>query len=70
MEVVPVFYGQCSKGVAFLPETRFLAVLLYFLHFFVSVPNFGPPVTRFAGVDIDKQKTSSPPPSLCPFCYR
>lgn len=33
MEVVPVFSGQCSKGVAFSLETRFMAVLFYFLVF-------------------------------------
>lgn len=61
-------YGQCSKGVAFLPETRFLTVLFCFLRFLVPVPHFGPPVTRFAGVDIDAENAFTAPISLS-FCY-
>lgn len=56
MEIVPVFSGQCSKGVAFPPETRFVTVLFYFLIcVFAPVLNFDPPVTRFAVVDIDAE---------------
>lgn len=53
MEVVPVFSGQCSKGVAFSPETRF--VLFTYLCFFPIVLNLDPPVTRFAVLDIDAE---------------
>lgn len=60
-------YGQCSKGVAFLPETRFLTVLFCFLRFLVPVPHFGPPVTRFAGVDIDAENAFTIFPHLFVF---
>lgn len=56
MEVVPVFSGQCSKGVAFSPETRFVTVSFYFrICVFFQVLNFDPPVTRFAVLDIDAE---------------
>lgn len=45
------------KGVAFSPETRFLKVLFYFLIcvFFLPVPNFDPPFTLCAVLDIDSE---------------
>lgn len=59
IEIVPVFSGQCSKGVAFPPETRFVTVLFHFLIcVFSPVLNFDPPVTRFAVLEIDAENVA------------